>query len=91
MRELHPDGWLIDSKVSGMHGGSGKTFDWNLLSDIPRSKPLVLSGGLNPENVAVAIRTVAPDWVDVASGVESAPGIKDEVLIQRFVSAARAN
>ena len=90
MKELEPDGWLIDSKVSGMHGGSGKTFDWGLLSDIPRSKPLVLSGGLRSENVADAeVRTISPDWVDVASGVESAPGIKDEVLIQRFVSAAR--
>jgi phosphoribosylanthranilate isomerase len=72
-----------------MRGGSGQTFDWNLLAGVSRSKPLILSGGLSPGNVAEAIACVAPDWVDVASGVESGPGIKDAGLIQRFVSEAR--
>src|SRR5579862_3869289 len=69
MNDCDPDAWLIDSKVAGLRGGSGQTFDWSLLAGIPRSKPLILSGGLNPGNVADAIRTVSPDWVDVASGV----------------------
>lgn len=87
MQKIDPDGWLIDSKVSGVRGGSGKTFDWSLLSNVSRTKPLILSGGLNPTNVADAVRQVAPDWVDVASGVESSPGIKDRLLIEQFVKA----
>jgi phosphoribosylanthranilate isomerase len=89
MTQCDPDAWLIDSKVAGMRGGSGQTFDWSVLTGISRSKPLILSGGLNPGNVAEAIRCVAPEWVDVASGVESGPGIKDEKLIQEFVRAAK--
>jgi phosphoribosylanthranilate isomerase len=82
------DAWLIDAKVAGVRGGSGQTFDWGLLQGFARTKPLVLSGGLNPANVAEAVREVRPDWVDAASGVESAPGIKDAELMRRFVEAA---
>ena len=85
-----PDGWVIDAKVPGVRGGSGKTFDWTILAGLQRSVPLVLSGGLNPGNVAEAVRTVAPDWVDVASGVESAPGVKDRALMERFIAGARS-
>ncbi len=68
------DGILLDAKVLGAHGGTGQTFDWSILGDFKRPAPLILSGGLNPRNVAEAVRAVQPDWVDVASGVESAPG-----------------
>ena len=81
-------GWVLDSKVEGIHGGSGKTFDWTLLNGVAWPTELILSGGLNPANVAEAIRQVKPDWVDVASGVESAPGIKDANLIKKFVHLA---
>ncbi|HYF50276.1 MAG TPA: phosphoribosylanthranilate isomerase [Planctomycetota bacterium] len=83
------DGFVVDAKVPGVRGGSGKTFDWNILKDISRKAPLILSGGLKPANVAAAIAAVSPDWVDVASGVESAPGVKNAELIREFVLNAR--
>src|SRR5690606_19035842 len=58
-------------------GGHGRAFDWTLLARVPRSRPIMLSGGLDPDNVAIAIRTVRPDAVDVSSGVEQSPGVKD--------------
>jgi phosphoribosylanthranilate isomerase len=71
-------------------GGHGATFDWTLLARVPRGRPIMLSGGLNPENVAIAIRTVRPDAVDVSSGVEQSPGVKDANKIAAFVANARA-
>jgi phosphoribosylanthranilate isomerase len=71
-------------------GGHGRAFDWALLSRVERTKPVMLSGGLDATNVAVAIRTVRPDAVDVSSGVERAPGMKDPEKILAFVAAARA-
>jgi phosphoribosylanthranilate isomerase len=71
-------------------GGHGRAFDWTLLAHIDRSKPVMLSGGLNPENVADAIRIVRPDAVDVSSGVEKAPGVKDPNKIESFVANGRA-
>jgi phosphoribosylanthranilate isomerase len=70
-------------------GGHGKPFDWSLVTGIKRRRPVMLSGGLTPENVAEAIRIVRPDGVDVSSGVESAPGIKDAAKVMAFASAAR--
>ncbi|HLA21424.1 MAG TPA: phosphoribosylanthranilate isomerase [Pseudolabrys sp.] len=70
-------------------GGHGRAFDWTLLSHVERKKPIMLSGGLTPENVADAICIVRPDAVDVSSGVESAPGVKDASRIRAFVAAAR--
>jgi phosphoribosylanthranilate isomerase len=84
------DGWVLDSKVEGVHGGSGKSFDWSLLKGLSRKIELILSGGLTPMNVAEAIRATAPEWVDVASGVESAPGIKDAKLIREFIRQAHS-
>jgi phosphoribosylanthranilate isomerase len=82
-------GFLLDTAAAGQFGGTGKTFDWALVpSDSPR--PLVLAGGLGPDNVAAAISAVGPAAVDVSSGVESAPGIKDPLKMQKFVAAARA-
>jgi len=80
-------GLLLDAHVEG-YGGGGKTFDWSL---IPRSLPLpvILSGGLNPGNVAEAVRVVKPWAVDVSSGVESARGIKDAQKIIDFVAGVR--
>jgi phosphoribosylanthranilate isomerase len=71
-------------------GGHGRTFDWSLLARVTRSKPVMLSGGLDPDNVATAIRVVRPDAVDVSSGVEKSPGVKDPEKIARFVANARA-
>jgi phosphoribosylanthranilate isomerase len=83
------DALLLDARVEGAHGGTGQSFDWHLLADFPRTKPLVLAGGLTPENVGDAVCRVKPDWVDTASGVESAPGVKDAAMMQAFVAAAR--
>lgn len=70
-------------------GGHGRPFDWNLLARLERTKPIMLSGGLDPDNVAAAIETVRPDAVDVSSGVEQAPGVKDPEKIRAFVANAR--
>lgn len=79
------DGWLLDAKVAGLHGGAGVSFDWSILDALPRSTTLILSGGLNPNNVAEAIRQVRPNWVDIASGVEISPGEKSVELIEAFL------
>jgi len=81
-------GFLFDAHAPGEPGGAGRAFDW---SRIPQglARPLILAGGLTPENVAAAIRAVAPFAVDVASGIESAPGIKDMDRMRRFVTAVR--
>ena len=78
---------LLDAHVEG-YGGGGKTFDWSL---IPKSLPLpiVLSGGLNPENVMEAVRVVRPAGVDVSSGVEESKGIKDAAKINAFIAGVR--
>jgi phosphoribosylanthranilate isomerase len=70
-------------------GGHGRAFDWQLIAGVERNRPIMLSGGLNPENVGEAIRVVRPDAVDVSSGVERAPGEKDPTKIRAFVTAAR--
>jgi phosphoribosylanthranilate isomerase len=80
-------GWLADAWVEG-YGGAGTGFDWSLVPAV-RAKPLVLSGGLNPENVGEAIRHVKPWGVDVSSGVESAKGVKDAARIAAFVAEVR--
>lgn len=76
---------LYDAKVSGVQGGSGQTFDWSLLHHHPGHRPMILAGGLHPGNVVQAINQVHPYAVDVSSGVESSPGIKDPVLIRKFM------
>lgn len=81
-------GLLLDAYVSGTHGGTGKRFDWGLVPcDMP--VPIVLSGGLDPDNVSAAIRQVRPAAVDVSSGVEAAKGIKDPQRILRFMAGVR--
>lgn len=80
-------GLLLDSHAPGQRGGSGEVFDWSLSR--PLSKPVWLAGGLSADNVSQAIRTVRPYAVDVSSGVETAPGIKDANRITAFFKAVR--
>jgi phosphoribosylanthranilate isomerase len=77
-------------KDASRPGGHGRAFDWKLLARLARNKPMMLSGGLTPENVAEAIRIVRPDAVDVSSGVERALGEKDQEKIANFIKNARA-
>jgi len=79
---------LLDGHPPGAAGGSGVAFDWSALQGTLRA-PLVLAGGLNPGNVAAAIRILRPTAVDVSSGVERSPGLKDTRLIQHFVDEVR--
>jgi phosphoribosylanthranilate isomerase len=80
---------LLDASVPGMPGGTGRTFDWEIAAIVAKERKLTLAGGLNPRNVAEAIHAVNPFRVDVASGVESAPGEKDLAQVQSFISAAK--
>jgi phosphoribosylanthranilate isomerase len=84
-----PAAVLIDAHVPGQVGGTGHKAPWELLAGIDLGAPLILAGGLTPENVTEAITLVRPWGVDVASGVESAPGRKDSEKIVRFVRAVR--
>jgi phosphoribosylanthranilate isomerase len=84
-----PAAILVDAHVPGMHGGTGQTAPWHLLADFRPGVPLILAGGLTPDNVADAIRVVRPYAVDVASGVEARPGIKDRDKMRRFIDAVR--
>jgi len=81
--------FLLDAASAG-YGGSGKTFDWSLARAAAARATVLLAGGLGPANVAEAVRAVRPYAVDVASGVESAPGVKDHALMSRFIAAARS-
>jgi len=81
---------LVDTKVSGASGGTGKVFDWQLVTDLAKSRQLILAGGLTPQNVAASVRVLAPYGVDVASGVEFVPGVKDPELVTAFVLAVRS-
>jgi phosphoribosylanthranilate isomerase len=80
---------LLDAYVKGLPGGTGETFDWAIAREVASERKLTLAGGLTPENVADAVREVQPFCVDTASGVESAPGIKDHVRVRAFVERAR--
>jgi phosphoribosylanthranilate isomerase len=85
---FHTDLHLFDTSVRGAYGGSGRTWDWRLVAQRRSSVPMILSGGLDPDNVAEAIAAVRPWGVDVASGVEASPGIKDHEKMEAFVAAA---
>jgi phosphoribosylanthranilate isomerase len=80
---------LLDASVPGMPGGTGRTFDWSIASEVAKERKLTLAGGLTPDNVAEAVRIVRPFRVDVASGVESAPGRKDPEKVAAFIEAAK--
>ena len=86
-----PTALLIDAAAPGQYGGSGQTVDWTILSsaqDQLLGLPIILAGGLKPENVAQAIQLARPHGVDVASGVEASPGVKDEKLVSLFIQNA---
>ncbi|MEQ9310424.1 MAG: phosphoribosylanthranilate isomerase [Balneolaceae bacterium] len=80
---------LFDSKIDNQWGGTGKTFDWNILKGITGDKPFFLSGGLNPKNLKGAIETVHPFAVDISSGVEEEPGLKDYDKIEAVMNVVR--
>ena len=88
----HPaDAWLLDAWSPAAPGGTGERFNWDLAVAARKlGRPIFLAGGLTPENVAGAVRQVQPFGVDVSSGVESAPGVKDAAKIHAFVAAAKA-
>lgn len=82
---------LIDAYHPTLRGGTGQTADWSICAHLARQIPgLMLAGGLTPENVAEAVRVVRPYAVDVASGVEAAPGRKDPALVQTFIANAKS-
>ncbi len=85
-----PPAFLLDKCQKGTYGGTGKTGDWKLAAEIAKEHQILLAGGLNPENVASAIREVQPWGVDVASGVEIERGKKDQQKIKDFIQKARA-
>ncbi len=80
---------LVDAAVKGVYGGSGVIADWSAAAELAKKYPLLLAGGLTPENVADAVRRVQPWGVDVASGVESVAGEKDAVKMSAFVKAVK--
>lgn len=80
---------LVDAAVKDAYGGTGVTADWAAAAELAKKFPLFLAGGLNPENVAAALRQVNPWGVDVASGVESSPGRKEPHKLEAFIRAAR--
>jgi phosphoribosylanthranilate isomerase len=93
IRALKPfatDFHLLDAYLEGARGGTGETFAWELAAEHRGRVPVILSGGLNADNVAAAIAAVHPFAVDVASGTESAPGIKDHEALRAFASAVAA-
>lgn len=90
IQRFHTDFHLLDAYSARTPGGTGETFDWELARRHPRTPPVVLSGGLNADNVEAAIETVTPFAVDVASGTEASPGRKDPAKLTAFVRAVEA-
>jgi phosphoribosylanthranilate isomerase len=84
------DAYLLDTAVTGVAGGTGRRWDHRLLAGAALDRPLILAGGLAPDNIAAACAATRPYGVDTASGIESAPGIKDAARMRAFVEAARA-
>jgi len=80
---------LLDAWSPAAHGGTGTIFNWDIAAAVSAVHPIILAGGLTPENVALAVAAVKPYAVDVSSGVESRPGIKDAGLVSRFIRAAK--
>jgi phosphoribosylanthranilate isomerase len=84
------DAFLLDAQVAGSHGGTGHAWDHRLLAGLDLGAPVILAGGLNPATVAAAIGVAHPFAVDTASGIESAPGIKDPAAMTAFLAAVRS-
>lgn len=85
----HIEYLLFDTKVDGQWGGTGQTFDWSILDDVAQGVPYFLSGGLNPNNVREACKKVHPFAVDVSSGLEAKPGVKDFDKVEAFMEEMR--
>ena len=91
LEQFQTDAFLLDAYSQSGLGGTGEKFNWDLAVEAQRfGKPIFLAGGLTPENVAAAVRQVCPFAVDVSSGVESAPGKKDEAKVRAFTAAAKS-
>ncbi len=88
LERFHTDFHLLDGHTPGLRGGGGQTFEWELLAARRSKIPAILSGGLTPENVGSAIDQAKPYGVDVASGVEASPGVKDPAKLRAFFAAA---
>lgn len=80
---------LLDAWVAGAYGGTGEVFNWSLAAEVARQRPVILAGGLVPENVAAAVQAVRPYAVDVSSGVEATPGRKDPAKVAAFIRNAK--
>ena len=89
MKDYSVAAFLLDAYSPNAYGGTGESFDWDLAIAAKASGPIVLAGGLNPDNVASAVSKVAPYGVDVSSGVESSPGRKDPEKVRRFIREAK--
>ncbi|MGA9055646.1 MAG: phosphoribosylanthranilate isomerase [Terriglobia bacterium] len=87
LRKIKPSAYLLDAFDPDRLGGTGRTFDWSAAREAKQYGPIILAGGLTPENIARGVREVRPFAVDVASGVESAPGIKDAAKLRAFFTA----
>jgi len=81
---------MLDAYVKGSPGGTGATFDWAVAAELAHTRKVTLAGGLTPDNVGQAVQSVRPFCVDVASGVESSPGVKDRTLVDAFIRNARS-
>jgi phosphoribosylanthranilate isomerase len=90
LEPFHTDFHLLDAAADARRGGTGTTFDWELAASHRTSTPVILSGGLDPDNVGEAVRSVAPYAVDSASGTERSPGRKDPARLRAFFGAVRA-
>ena len=90
MEAFHTDFHLLDAYVEGQRGGTGTTFDWSLVNERRAHAPLILSGGLDADNVGPAIAATEPFAVDVASGTEASPGVKDPERLAAFFAAVAA-
>jgi phosphoribosylanthranilate isomerase len=90
LRSYLTAGHLLEAYVPGKHGGTGTTFDWTIAVSAKEYGRIILSGGIRPENVAEAVRTVKPYGIDLCSGVEASPGVKDHEKIRRLFAALDA-
>ncbi|MDP7557641.1 MAG: phosphoribosylanthranilate isomerase [Nitrospinaceae bacterium] len=89
MSDFDVSGFLLDAYNEESRGGTGRVFDWNLALRAKKQGPVIIAGGLNPYNVYTAIHRVKPYGVDVCSGVEKSPGVKDPEKISEFIKAVR--
>jgi len=88
-KDYNVDAYLLDSFSSNLYGGSGNNFCWDILKEHDFDKPIILAGGLTPENIVEAVTTVKPYAVDVSSGVEKEKGVKDHKKVKEFIIRAK--